>query len=107
MNRTLLYLIASTASTLASPDALATTSCRVCSRETDVLAGPCDASAPEVEAISRAGVFWGEGDRVRRRLAVALTRHPDVGLVSCAPGIASTARMGLANLKAQHQKSTR
>ena len=71
MNRTLLYLIASTASTLAS-----TTSCRVCSRETDVLAGPCDASAPEVEAISRAGVFWGEGDRVRRRLAVALTLSP-------------------------------
>ena len=98
MNRTLLYLIASTASTLAS-----TTSCRVCSRETDVLAGPCDASAPEVEAISRAGVFWGEDDRVRRRLAVALRRHPDVGLVSCAPGIAATARMGLANLKAQHQ----
>ena len=91
-------VIASTASTLAS-----TTSCRVCSRETDVLAGPCDASAPEVEAISRAGVFWGEGDRVRRRLAVALRRHPDVGLVSCAPGIAATARMGLANLKAQHQ----
>ena len=30
-------------------------------------------------------------------------RHPDVGLVSCAPGIAATARMGLANLKAQHQ----
>ena len=68
-----------------------------------MLAGPCDASAPEVEAISRAGVFWGEDDRVRHRLAVALRRHPDVGLVSCAPSIAATARMGLANLKAQHQ----
>ena len=101
MNRTLLYLIASTASTLAS-----TTSCRVCSRETDVLAGPCDASAPEVEAISRAGVFWGEGDRVRRRLAVALRRHPDVGLVSCAPGSVNwgaTGRKGSLNNYCERQ----
>ena len=45
----------------------------------------------------------GETHQAADDVAVALRRHPDVGLVSCAPGIAATARMGLANLKAQHQ----